>query len=184
MNVSVFCGAHQGFDPRHREQAVGLAHAMARHGAHLIYGGASIGLMGVLADACLAAGSTVRGVIPRHLLEAEVAHEGLTHLDVVADMAERKRLLLDLADAFVVLPGGLGTFDELFEVLTLKQLGLLDKPVALLDTDGYFAPLVALLDSARVAGFVGSRTDQLIAEVSCDPDLVVTALAKDIARDD
>ncbi len=152
--VAVFCGSAVGTRASYSELAVGLAEALAKRGLGLVYGGGSVGLMGVLADAALARGVAVEGVIPKHLDDLEVRHHGLTKLDVVGSMHERKALMADLADGFVALPGGLGTLEELFEVYTWGQLGLHNKPVALLDVDGYYAPLVAFLDHAVTEGFV------------------------------
>ena len=152
--VAVFCGSSTGHDPRHARDAGTLAGRLAAGGVRIVYGGASVGSMGALADAALAAGGEVVGVIPRHLVGREVAHEGLTRLDVVGSMHERKAEMAARADAFVALPGGYGTLDELFEVLTWSQLGLHHKPCALLDVDGYYTSLVAFLDHAGAEGLL------------------------------
>jgi uncharacterized protein (TIGR00730 family) len=152
--VCVFCGSSLGAMPVFARLAAHLGHALARQGIGLVYGGASVGLMGRLADAALAAGGEVIGVIPQALVDWEVAHGGLTDLRIVTSMHERKAVMADLADAFIALPGGLGTLDELAEILTWAQLGLHRKPIGVLDADGYFAPLLAFLDSAVRAGFV------------------------------
>ena len=128
------------------ERAAALGTRLAREGLALVYGGGNVGLMGIVADAALAAGGEVVGVIPEQLVAWEVAHRGLTRLDVVASMHERKARMFDLADAFVALPGGFGTLDEMFEMLTWRQLGLGDKPCAFLDVDGFYAPLLEMLD--------------------------------------
>jgi uncharacterized protein (TIGR00730 family) len=152
--VTVFCGASDGHRPGHLDTAAALGRTLARAGLRLVYGGARIGLMGAVADAALAAGGEVTGVIPDHLLPYEIAHTGLTELRVVADMRERKALMAELGDAFVALPGGFGTAEEFFESLTGSQLGLHAKPCVLLDPDGYYGPLLAFLRHARDEGFL------------------------------
>jgi uncharacterized protein (TIGR00730 family) len=152
--VCVFCGSSPGRDPAFGALAVRLGEVLASEGLGLVYGGASVGVMGCLADAALAAGAEVIGVIPQALVDMEVAHGGLADLRVVASMHERKAVMADLADAFIALPGGLGTLDELAEVLTWAQLGLHSKPIGLLDVGGYFGPLLAYLDGAVGAGFL------------------------------
>jgi uncharacterized protein (TIGR00730 family) len=154
--VCVFCGANPGNDPRYAEAAKGLGAALAREGIGLVYGGGNVGLMGVLADTVLAAEGEVIGVIPQALVDREVAHRGITSLRVVSTMHERKALMADLADGgFIALPGGLGTLEELFEVWTWGQLGYHAKPVGILDVGDYYRGLLAFLDTATGAGFVG-----------------------------
>jgi uncharacterized protein (TIGR00730 family) len=153
-HVGVFCGAKSGDDPRWVNAAFDLGRALGERGWTLVYGGGNVGLMGALADGALAAGGAVVGVIPRRLLEREVAHRGLSRLEVVADMAERKTRMIELADAFLTLPGGLGTLDEFFEVLTLAQIGYHDKRSVLLDQVGYWQPLLAAVQSMVAHGFV------------------------------
>ena len=145
-SVCVYCGSNAGSRPVYAERAAALGTRLAREGLALVYGGGNVGLMGIVADAALAAGGEVVGVIPEQLVAWEVAHRGLTRLDVVASMHERKARMFDLADAFVALPGGFGTLDEMFEMLTWRQLGLGDKPCAFLDVDGFYAPLLEMLD--------------------------------------
>jgi uncharacterized protein (TIGR00730 family) len=152
--VCVFCGSYAGSRPEYPEAAVELAGALVAQGARLVYGGGRVGLMGVLADAVLAAGGEVTGVIPQHLVSDEVAHQGLSDLRVVGSMHERKRVMFELADGFVALPGGLGTLEELLEITTWAQLGLHRKPVGILDVRGYFSGLVSLLDHAVFEGFL------------------------------
>ena len=144
--VCVYCGSNAGSRPLYAERAAALGTRLAREGLALVYGGGNVGLMGIVADAALAAGGEVVGVIPQQLVQWEVAHRGLTRLEVVANMHERKARMFDLSDAFVALPGGFGTLDEMFEMLTWRQLGLGDKPCAFLDVDGFYAPLVAMMD--------------------------------------
>jgi hypothetical protein len=146
--VCVFCGSSPGGSPSFAALAERLGRELAGQGLGLVYGGASVGLMGRLADIVLGGGGEVIGVIPQSLVDMEVAHGGLADLRVVTSMHERKAVMADLADAFIALPGGMGTLDELAEVLTWAQLGLHVKPIGLLDTDGYFGPLLDFLDGA------------------------------------
>src|SRR4051812_49148308 len=146
MRVCVFCGSNPGARPEYAAAARAVGRALAERGRGLVYGGGNVGLMGVCADAALAAGGEVIGVIPDALQTAEVAHGGLTRLHVVRTMHERKALMADLSDAFAALPGGFGTLDELFEILTWAQLGIHAKPVAILNVAGFFDPLLAMLD--------------------------------------
>ena len=163
--LCLFCGSSAGARPAYLEAARALGRLLADRGIGLVYGGASVGLMGAAADAALAAGGAVHGVIPHGLVARELAHPGLTALHVVGTMHERKARMAELADAFVALPGGLGTLEELFEVWTWAQLGVHRKPVALLDTDGYWAPLLAFLGHARAEGFVRpAHLDALLVE--------------------
>ena len=153
-SVCVYCGSSVGNKPVHAERAAALGNRLASEGLRLVYGGGNVGLMGVLADAALAAKGEVIGVIPHQLVGWEVAHPGLTRLEVVATMHERKARMFELSDAFVALPGGFGTLDEMFEMLTWKQLELGDKPCALLDVDGYYEPLIAMMDRMVAEGFL------------------------------
>jgi uncharacterized protein (TIGR00730 family) len=152
--VCVFSGSSPGADPAYRAAATDLGHHLAERGIELVYGGAHVGLMGVLADAALADGGRVIGVIPRSLVEREIAHPGLSDLRVVDSMHERKAQMAELADAFVALPGGVGTLEELFEVYTWNQLGLHAKPLGLFNVRGYFDGLVRFLDHAVAERFV------------------------------
>jgi len=152
--VCVYCGSSIGTRTVYAQQAAALGTRLSNEGLALVYGGGNVGLMGIVADAALAAGGEVTGVIPEQLVGWEVAHEGLTRLEIVATMHERKARMFDLSDAFVALPGGFGTLDEMFEMLTWRQLGLGDKPCAFLDVDGYFAPLMAMLDRMLQEGFL------------------------------
>ena len=174
--VCVFCGSSSGGDPRFRATAAALGRELADAGVGLVYGGGAVGLMGVLADACLAAGGEVTGVIPKGLFRREVGHTGLTVLHEVASMHERKQLMYDLADGFVALPGGLGTLEELAEVLTWNQLGIVAKPVVLLDVAGTWAGLLAWIDRAVADGFVRPENANAIGRVE-DPADVLGALA-------
>ncbi|MEA1649557.1 TIGR00730 family Rossman fold protein [Nitrospirillum sp. BR 11164] len=152
--LCVFCGSSPGFDPRYLEAARGLGRALAGAGIGLVYGGASVGLMGAVADAVLDAGGQVIGVIPESLKKKEIAHAGLTDLRVVASMHERKALMAELSDGFIALPGGIGTFEELFEVWTWAQLGHHQKPCAIYNVAGFYDGLTAFLDSVVASGFM------------------------------
>ena len=145
-SICVYCGSTPGSNPLYADRAVALGTRLAQQGTALVYGGGNVGLMGVVADAALAAGGEGIGVIPEQLVGWEVAHTGVTRLEVVANMHERKARMFDLSDAFVALPGGFGTLDEMFEMLTWRQLGIGDKPCAFLDVAGFFEPLVAMMD--------------------------------------
>lgn len=155
--ITVFTGSASGNSPVFAERTAQLARALAERGIGVVYGGGKVGLMGVLADAAITAGGSVHGVMPRSLVDGEIAHEGLATLDVVADMHERKLRMGELADAFVALPGGAGTLEELFEVWTWQQLGIHAKPVALFDVDGYWRPLLAALEGMSAHGFLSSQ---------------------------
>jgi len=154
MSVCVFCGSAPGARPSYSAAARELGGALARAGMTLVYGGGRLGLMGIVADAVLQGGGRVIGVIPRMLIERELAHPNLTRQHVVNTMHERKTLMAELSDAFVGLPGGMGTFDELVEIVTWAQLGLHAKPVVLANIDDYFRTLYAMLDNAVAEGFV------------------------------
>lgn len=153
-SICVFCGSSRGARPEYVESARGLGVEIARRGLTLVYGAGNVGLMGTLADAALAEGGKVVGVIPQSLVEWEVAHDRLTERHIVRSMHERKAMMADRADAFIALPGGLGTFEELFEILTWAQLGLHRKPFGLLNVAGYYNPLLAMLDNAVVERFL------------------------------
>ena len=157
--ICVYCGSSPGTDPRHAEVARDFGTALARRNLRLVYGGGNVGLMGEVANATLAAGGTVTGIIPERLWEKEVGHRGLTDLFVVPTMHARKARMVELSDAFVALPGGFGTLDELFEVLTWQQIGYHQKPVGLLNVNGYYDGLIAFARHAHAQGFV--RKDHL-----------------------
>ncbi len=154
QSICVFCGSSPGAEPRFLEAARALGHAIAASGRTLVYGGAKVGLMGATADAALIAGGKVVGVLPQALVDREVAHRGLTELHIVASMHERKQLMAERADAFVAMPGGLGTLEELFEVWTWALLGLHTKPIALFGPRDFFAPLLQYLDHLVAQRFV------------------------------
>ncbi|MCS6973081.1 MAG: TIGR00730 family Rossman fold protein [Cyclobacteriaceae bacterium] len=154
MNVCIFCGSAAGRDSVFAEAARTTGHLIAAQQHTLIYGGGNIGLMGIVADAVLQKGGSVIGVIPEFLLEKEVGHTGLTQLIVVKTMHERKQKMADLADAFIMLPGGWGTLDETAEILTWKQLGLIRQPVAILNSNGFYDPLIRQIDVMVEQGFL------------------------------
>jgi uncharacterized protein (TIGR00730 family) len=170
--VCVFCGSSDGTRPGVQALAVELGAQLAADGIGLVYGGAGIGIMGLLADAALGAGGEVVGVIPGGLFSREVPHPGLTDLRVVSSMHERKATMYALCDGFIALPGGFGTLDELFEATTWNQLRLHEprKPITLLDDDGFWDPLVALLDSMLDAGFVKPRGHRIVQRASTPVD--------------
>lgn len=152
--VCVYCGSNPGADPAYREMTVALATELVRRDIRLVYGGGAVGLMGILADAVLDAGGEVIGIIPEFLHSREIHHDRVTDLRIVSTMHERKAMMAAESDAFVALPGGVGTFEELFEVLTWTQLGVHDKPVGLLDVNGFWAGLVALIERAVTDQFL------------------------------
>ena len=174
--VAVFCGSRLGHRTAFRDAAAAFGRAAAGRGLTIVYGGGNVGLMGVLADAVLAAGGEIVGVIPRFLMEREVGHAGVTRLLRVDSMHERKARIGELADAFVALPGGLGTLEELFEVWTWNLLGLHAKPCGLLDVEGYFGPLVRFLDRTVEEGFVSAGHRAILA-VESDPEALLDRLA-------
>lgn len=175
--VGVFCGSNLGATPMYQEQARRLGAAIARRGLGLVYGGGQVGLMGVVADAVLTGGGPVTGVITEGLVRAEIAHEGLTSLEVVGSMHERKARMSELARGFIALPGGFGTLDETLEILTWNQLGLVAKPVVFLDVDGYYTPLFEFLDRAVEANFIRGAHRMLAQRARTVDEAVAQATA-------
>jgi uncharacterized protein (TIGR00730 family) len=173
--VCVFCGSSEGAREEYAEAARRLGAALAGRGMRLVFGGGRVGLMGVVADAVLDAGGEAVGVMPEALLEKEIGHQGLTELRVAGTMHERKAIMADLADAFVALPGGYGTFEEFLEMLTWAQLSLHEKPCGLLDTAGFYGPLVSLFDHAASEGFVRAEHRSLIL-LENDPERMLDLL--------
>lgn len=175
-SLTVFCGSNRGTDPRFADGAHALGELMVERGIGLVYGGGKVGLMGVIADTVLAGGGHVTGIIPQHLWDKEVGHQELSELLIVGSMHERKLAMADRADGFIAMPGGVGTFEELFEVWTWTQLGIHEKPVGVLDVAGFYGPLLAFLDGATEAGFLGvaHRSD---LKAFTDPAELVDALA-------
>ncbi|HEX2224649.1 MAG TPA: TIGR00730 family Rossman fold protein [Thermoanaerobaculia bacterium] len=174
--ICVFCGSSPGASPAYAEAARELGRLLARRGLGLVYGGGNVGLMGILADAVLAEGGEVIGVIPHSLMAREVGHSGLTELRVVDTMHERKALMADLSDAFIALPGGIGTLDEWFEIWTWAQLGLHPKPCGLLDVQDYYSPLLAFLDHMVRERFLRD-THRAFVLVDTDPTLLLDRMA-------
>lgn len=167
--VAVFCGSNPGTDPAFADAAAALGTTLAERGIGLVYGGGAVGLMGIVADAVLAGGGEAIGVIPQLLWDKEVGHRGLTELLVVGSMHERKLAMADRADAFIALPGGVGTFEEVFEAITWTQLGIHEKPVGLLDVAGFYGPLLAFLDGTVDAGFLrAEHRDLILAATSAE----------------
>lgn len=175
MNVCVFCGSGSGLNPVYSETAKALGRLLAASSIRLVYGGGNIGLMGILADAAMANGGEVTGVIPRFLLQREVGHRGITSLEVVESMHHRKQRMADLADAFIALPGGWGTLEELSEILTWKQLGLINQPVILLNTNHFFDPLLDQMRLMVKEGFLKPGYLSFL-EVQQSPEKVLSLL--------
>lgn len=169
QSVCVFCGSSSGTDPAYTEAARSLGTTLAEANIRLVFGGGHVGLMGVVSNAALAAGGEVVGIIPKFLVERELAHEGLTDLRIVGSMHERKALMSDLSEGFIALPGGTGTLEEFFEVLTWAQLGAHEKPCGLLNVAGYYDPLIAVFDRMVGAGFL-SESNRAILLVEGDPE--------------
>ena len=174
--LCVFCGASAGARPEFKTQARRLGAVLADQGIGLVYGGGNVGLMGEIADAALARGGYVIGVMPRALVAKEVAHKGLTDLRIVGSMHERKAMMAELSDGFLAMPGGFGTIEEFVEVLTWSQLGLHNKPCALLNVAGYFDPLLAFVEHAVREGFVRAEHARLVL-AGTDPASLVRELA-------
>ena len=171
--LCVYCSSRRGLNETHQQHAIALGQLLAEHDITLVYGGAHVGMMGILADAVLTAGGQVIGVIPETLRDKEVAHAGLTELHVVADMHERKAKMASLADGFVAMPGGLGTLEELFEMLTWQQIGLHDKPVGLLNSDGYYDQLLAFLDRIVAENYFSDHEHSRLVVASTPAELMV-----------
>jgi len=176
-SVAVYCGSNRGNDPAFARAAASLGRVLAERGIRLVYGGGDVGLMGVLADAARDAGGEILGVITRALVDREVAHPGLANLTVVETMHERKAAMSDAADAFVMLPGGFGTFDEFFEAVTWTQLGIHAKPCGVLDVAGYYGPLRAMLDVATRHGFITTVHRDLVI-IDDEPTRLLDLLAE------
>ena len=163
-NITVFCGSSSGFRVEYTEAAVNLAHCLAERNIRLIYGGGNVGLMGIIADEVMRLGGEVIGIIPHSLNKKEVGHRGITELRVVGSMHERKALMAELTDGFIAMPGGIGTFEEFFEILTWAQLGFHSKPCGILNVAGYYDALLALCDNAVSEGFLRDVHRQLILD--------------------
>lgn len=187
FRVCVYCGSRSGVDPAHREAAAALGRAIGLSQTELVYGGGRVGLMGITADAALAAGAHVVGVIPQMLMAREVGHPGLAELQVVPDMHARKRRMAEGTDAFVVLPGGIGTMEEFFEVWTWRHLSYHDQPIGLLNVGGYYDPLLALIDRMVAQDFLAA-SQRASLRLDKDPVRLLATLRADAAgataRDD
>lgn len=175
-SVAVFCGARHGNRPEYTAAARELGAELAKRDLTLVYGGGHVGLMGVVADACLAAGGKVVGVIPQFMVERELAMHGLTELHVTDSMHTRKAMMAERADAFIALSGGFGTMDELFEILTWRQIGLHDKPIGLLNTQQYYSGLISFLTRAVEDGFIGD-TESTFLQLADTPATLLDDLA-------
>ena len=175
ISLCVYCGSRPGASAAYAEAARAIGHEIGRLGWQLVYGGGRAGLMGVVADAALDAGASVIGVIPQSLMERELGHRGLTELHVVETMHQRKTMMAERSDAFLALPGGIGTFEELFEVWTLLQLGYLDKPLGLLNVAGYYDALLGFLRHSETQGFMAAAQTELLL-VGSDPLALVDRL--------
>ncbi len=174
-SLCIFCGSRHGALPDYRVQAARLGELCGQHAIELVYGGGHVGLMGVVADAAMAAGGTVTGLIPERLMKREVGHQAISELIVTENMFDRKDLMIARSDAFAILPGGLGTLDELFEVLTLRQLGYHQKPIVLINIDGFWDPLNALIDRVVAGAFADPDTPSMMHTVK-NVDAVLPAL--------
>ncbi len=164
MRICIFCGASSSLDPKVQVEIESIMSFFSTHEIELVYGGAGIGIMGSLANELINRGGKVTGVIPRQLMKKEIAHGGLSQLHVVKDMHDRKKMMYDLSDAFLIFPGGMGTLDELFEILTWKQLGIHHKPIAVLNINHYFDHLLSFLDHAVERGLIKSQDRTLLFE--------------------
>jgi uncharacterized protein (TIGR00730 family) len=176
MRICVYAGSNPGGDPAYAESAADLARLLAERGIGVVYGGAHVGLMGILADTALAAGGEVIGVMPQALIDREIGHPGLTELRIVGSMHERKALMAELSDAFVAVPGGIGTLEELIEVYTWSQLGIHQKACGVLNVDGYYDHLAAFLDHAVTQGFLRSQ-HRAVLSVADEPAELLDRLA-------
>lgn len=179
-SLCVFCGANTGTRPVYRQNAAALGHAIAANGTELVYGGGRVGMMGAVSDAAIQGGGKVTGVIPQFLVDKELAHPGASEMIVVPDMHTRKRIMFERSEAFCVLPGGVGTLEETFEVVTWRQLHRHNKPIILLNTDGYWSHLVALLDRIIEEGFMHKGNNALVTVVD-RPEDVIGAIEAELA---
>jgi uncharacterized protein (TIGR00730 family) len=177
QRICVFCGSNVGNRPAYRDSAVAMSRLLAGRGIEIVYGAGDIGLMGILADAALAAGGKVIGVIPESLVAKEVGHSGLTELRIVKSMHERKAIMSDLSDGFIAMPGGFGTFEEFCEVVTWSQLGIQSKPCGLLNVEGYYDPLLQLFDQAVTEGFLREENRRLVLE-DREPERLLAKMAE------
>ncbi|MFS2007616.1 TIGR00730 family Rossman fold protein [Duganella sp. CT11-25] len=175
LSICVYCGANAGVSPRYAEAARALGRALVARDLALVYGGGKVGLMGIIADEVLRVGGEVTGVIPTALVEREVGHTGLTRQFIVKDMHERKAMMAELSDGFIAMPGGMGTLEELFEMLTWSQLGIHAKPIGLLNVDGFFDGLIGFIGHASAQGFIRPQHAALMRS-SSDPQELLAQL--------
>lgn len=175
MKIALYCGARLGHDPTYAQLARSIASTLATRGIGIVYGGGNIGLMGEIAEATIAAGGEIIGIIPGSMVEEELAHHGITRLEIVSTMHQRKARIEELADAFIALPGGYGTLDELFEIITWRQLKLHHKPIGLLNHAGFYDHLIAFVDHACQAGFIPGKNRELLL-VENDLDTLLTKM--------
>jgi uncharacterized protein (TIGR00730 family) len=181
LSICVYCGSREGAQSRYGDAAQRVGRLIGERGWRLVYGGGKVGLMGIVADAVLAAGAEVVGVIPETLMRREVGHQGLTELHVVQTMHQRKQMMAERADAFIALPGGIGTLEEFFEVWTWAQLGYHDNPIGLLNVAGYYDPLLGFMQRTADEGFL-SATQLAAIDVDDDEERLLDTLARKIAR--
>ena len=174
-HICIFCGSNPGASPDYAAAARALGNLLARRGITLVYGGGNVGLMGIIADAALAAGGEVIGVIPDFLLRKEVGHSGLTRMEIVQTMHERKQKMAELSSGFIALPGGMGTLEEMCEILTWGQLGLHHKPFGLLDTAGYYQPLIRMFDQMVAERFLHSQNREMVLTAS-EPEALLALM--------
>ncbi|NDY90747.1 LOG family protein [Ideonella livida] len=182
FTLCVYCGSRPGAHPAFIEAARAVGTSMGRRGWRLVYGGGNVGLMGIVADACLQAGGAVVGVIPERLMAREVGHHGLTELHVVQSMHQRKQKMAELSHGFLALPGGIGTLEELFEVWTWRHLGYHGRPIALLNVEGFYDPLQRFLEQAVCSGFMDAGQMDMV-RWACSPEDALDALAEGTAQD-
>ncbi len=171
MNITVYCGSRMGSEPAFAKAAQGLGEWIAANGHGMVYGGGNVGLMGLIADTVLAGGGPVTGVIPEFLIEAEKGHEGLHTLEVVQDMHQRKKRMMELGDAFLAMPGGTGTLEEIAEAISLQRLGLHDKPCVFYNIGGFYDPLKKMLEDMMRAGFMDETHLRQIRFITCPKEL-------------
>lgn len=177
MKICVYCGSSDGHDSSILKMAEDFGRELAHQNIGLVYGGSSLGVMGTLANAVMDNGGEVTGVIPENLFSKEVAHTGITELITVADMHERKFTMADLSDAFVALPGGFGTMEELFEIITWNQIGIIDKPVTLLNWNGFYTPLLDMIHHAAEAGFIRQENIDILQTAQTVDDCIRKSIA-------
>lgn len=181
LSICVYCASRNGHDEKYPQVAATVGRLIATSGASVVFGGGHVGLMGIVADSAMAAGGRVTGVIPQHLVDREEAHPALSELVIVEDMPERKRKMFEYSDAFLTLPGGIGTMEEMFEVLTWQYLGLHRKPVGLLNVDGYYDSLLRFLDDGHERGLISTRARSTLIAAD-EPGQLINTLLSEVQR--